>query len=50
MSVGHRHQDVVGLQVSVDYKNRDRRTDTTRQVTYADQKQGDSVLRNGYLC
>lgn len=28
VSIGHRHQYVVGLQVSVDYKNRDKRRET----------------------
>lgn len=50
VSTGHRHQYVVGLQVSVHYKNRDRRRETVRQVTPADQIYRDSVLRDGYLC
>lgn len=32
VSVGHWHQYVVGLQVSVDYINRDRRRDTIRRL------------------
>lgn len=38
VGVGHGDQYVVGLQVSVDYKNRDGRRETIRRVTPADQK------------